>query len=99
MNIYSIKAQRTDKTEKYTWDSWKLLEETLEKQQKHATQEKKNLVQACKVRANLISGREVYLYQDRKAAARRAFFVIPMKYLQNFLKITRETIGIEKMVP
>jgi hypothetical protein len=71
----------------------------VEKQQKHATQEKKNLVQACKVRANLTSGREVYLYLDRKAAARRAFSIIPMKYLHNFLKITRETIGIEKMVP
>jgi hypothetical protein len=70
-----------------------------EKQQKHATQEKKNLVQAFKVRANLTSGREVYPYQDRKAAARRAFSIIPMKYLQNFLKITRETIGIKKMVP
>jgi hypothetical protein len=68
-------------------------------QQKHATEEKKNLVQASKVRANLTSGREVYLYKDRKAVARRAFSVIPMKYLKNFLKITRETIGIEKMVP
>jgi hypothetical protein len=29
MNVYSIKAQRTVKTDKYTWDSWKLLEETL----------------------------------------------------------------------
>jgi hypothetical protein len=84
MNIYSIKAQRTDKTEKYTWDSWKLLEETLEKQQKHATQEKKNLVQACKVRANLTSRREVYLYQDRKAAAQHAFSVIPIKYQPGF---------------
>jgi hypothetical protein len=93
MNVYSIKAQRTVKTNKYTWDSWKLLEETLQqilfffvenksrKQKKHATQEKKTLVQACKVRANLTSGREVYLYQDRKAATRRAFFVIPIKYL------------------
>jgi hypothetical protein len=71
----------------------------VEKQQKHATQEKKNLVQVCKVRASLTSRREVYLYQDRKAATRCAFSVIPMKYLQNFLKITRETIGIEKMVP
>jgi len=70
----------------------------VEKQQKHATQEKKNLVQACKVRANMTSGREVYLYQDRKAATRRTFSVIPMKYKQNFLKIRRETIGIEKMV-
>jgi len=60
---------------------------------------RKNLVQACKVRANLTSGRDVYLYQDRKAATRRAFVVISMKYLQNFLKITRETIGIEKLVP
>jgi hypothetical protein len=30
MNVYSIKAQRTIKTDKYTWDSWKLLEETLQ---------------------------------------------------------------------
>jgi len=54
-------------------------------QQKHTTQEKKNLVQVCKVRANLTSWKEVYLYQDRKAATRRAFSVIPIKYLQNFL--------------
>jgi uncharacterized protein (DUF169 family) len=55
-----------------------------EKQQKHATQEKKNLFQACKVRANLTSRREVYLYQDRKAAAQHAFSVIPIKYQHGF---------------
>jgi hypothetical protein len=66
-----------------------LLKIKAEKQQKYATHEKKNLVQACKVRANLTSRREVYLYQDRKAAARHTFSVIPMKYLHNFLKTTR----------
>jgi hypothetical protein len=30
MNEYFIKAQRTVKTDKYTWDSWKLLEEILQ---------------------------------------------------------------------
>jgi hypothetical protein len=30
MNVYSIKAQRTVKIDKYTWDSWKFLEETLQ---------------------------------------------------------------------
>jgi hypothetical protein len=35
-----------------------LLKIKAEKQQKHVTQEKKNLVQACKVRANLTTRRE-----------------------------------------
>jgi hypothetical protein len=46
----------------------------------------------------LSSGREVYKYQDRKTAARRAFNYHPKKknqYLQKFLKITREKMGIE----
>jgi hypothetical protein len=40
---------------------------------------KRQSVQACSVRTNLTSGREVYLYQDRKVVARRALSVIPMK--------------------
>jgi hypothetical protein len=55
-------------------------------------EKKRQLVQACRVRANLTLGREVYLYQDRKAVARRALSVIPVKYLQKFLKTKRETI-------
>jgi hypothetical protein len=47
----------------------------------HKRKRKKKSVQACRVRANLTSGREVYLYQDRKAIVQRALSVIPMKYL------------------
>jgi len=53
---------------------------------------KRQSIQACRVRVNLTLGRDVYLYQYRKAVARRALSVIPMKYLQKFLKTTRETI-------
>jgi hypothetical protein len=53
---------------------------------------KRQSVQACTVRANLTSGGEVYLYQDKKAVAQRALSVINMKYMQKFLKTTRETI-------
>jgi len=49
----------------------------------------KNLIQACKVMANLTLGREVWRYQDRKAAARHAFSTIPIYYLQNFLKTNK----------
>jgi hypothetical protein len=53
---------------------------------------------ACKVRANLTSRGEVWNYQDRKAAARRAFSVIPIKYLQKFFsKQTRENMVIENI--
>jgi hypothetical protein len=39
-------------------------------------------------------------YQDRKAAARRASTVIPKrKYMQMFLKTTRENMGIKETVP
>jgi hypothetical protein len=55
-------------------------------------EKKKKSVQACRVRTNLTWGREVYLYQDKKAVARRALSLIHMKYLQKFLKTTRETI-------
>jgi hypothetical protein len=53
-----------------------------------------NLNPACVVRSNLFSGREVQNYQDRKAVAQHAFFVIPIKYLQKFfLKTARENMG------
>jgi hypothetical protein len=52
------------------------------------------------VRSNLSSRREVQNYQDRKAVARRAFFVIPKYYLQKFLKTTQENNGDKTiMVP
>jgi hypothetical protein len=48
--------------------------------------------------ANLTSRGEVWNYQDRKAAARRAFSVIPIKYLQKFFsKQTRENMVIENI--
>jgi hypothetical protein len=41
----------------------------------------------------LTSGKEVWNYQDRKAASQPAFYVIPKQYLQKFLKTTRENMG------
>jgi hypothetical protein len=56
------------------------------------------LVLACRVKASMILGREVWHYQNRKAATRCAFSVIPIKYLQKFfLKITRENMGIKQI--
>jgi hypothetical protein len=43
---------------------------------KHALMVKK-LILACMARSNLSLGREVQNYQDRKAATRHAFFIIP----------------------
>jgi hypothetical protein len=40
----------------------------------------------------MTSGREVDLYQDRKAVAWYAFSAIPMKYLQNFVKKTKKKV-------
>jgi len=65
-----------------------LLKLKVEKQQKHSTQEKKNLVQACKVRG--------------KPDLRERCLPIPRQKSSHstcFLKITKETIGIEKMIP
>jgi hypothetical protein len=57
-----------------------------------------NLNPACVVRSNMSSGREVQNYQDRKATARRAFSVIPIKYLQKvFLKTTKENMWIKQI--
>jgi hypothetical protein len=48
------------------------------------------------VRSNMSSRREVQNYQDRKTAARRAFYVIPKRYLQKFFKTTHENNGDKK---
>jgi hypothetical protein len=51
------------------------------------------------VRPNLLSGRQVWSYRNRKVAAQRAFSVNPIKYLQKFFsKKTRENMGIENIL-
>jgi hypothetical protein len=55
--------------------------------------------QPCRVRANLTLGREVYLYQDKKAAAQHGFSVIPMKYLQNLRQQEKLYRNRKKMIP
>jgi hypothetical protein len=62
---------------------------------KHALMVKK-LILACMARSNLSSGREVQNYQDRKAATRRAFSVIPKYFMQKLLKNNKRNRGIEQ---